>query len=353
MTSPTGSEQTNPGQILQPNPDQVNEFHRYADTDNAPDSGHHTLGIDPNQASPGDHNHDGRNSALISGGLTEADADARYVNVTGDTLTGDLNYGKSLWTNTGSRVHIGGGGAELSLANRSNNSGDFVESPGDTGNRWVWYAASAAARLWSGADKFEISVSQFISRVKIAIVKDTGGATDWPSATLEIRDVDLPRITFHQPGQVASQIGQAANSETIRTFNNPGTGYADFRAGGVYDFDQRVYSANNPPPSGIRVATGSYTGNGAATRDFALPATPVLVIVTKQFVSGSSAHYSFSDIPGQAAPLHGGFVNETGAAGTQNVPSNAPQRLTNGFRVNNAGFNLNQSSIPYAYLAFY
>lgn len=60
MTSPQ------PGAELQPNPDQVNEFHRYSDLDNSPEAGHHTLGIDPNQAASGDHDHDGRNSAFLS-----------------------------------------------------------------------------------------------------------------------------------------------------------------------------------------------------------------------------------------------------------------------------------------------
>lgn len=71
MTSPVGGGSPgdpnyNPGAQLQPNPDQVNEFHRYADTDNSPASTHHTLGNDPNQSSPGDHDHDGRNSKLLA-----------------------------------------------------------------------------------------------------------------------------------------------------------------------------------------------------------------------------------------------------------------------------------------------
>lgn len=55
------------GALPLPNPDQVNEFHRYDDVDNAPESHHHTLGPEPIQAAPGDHNHDGRNSKTISG----------------------------------------------------------------------------------------------------------------------------------------------------------------------------------------------------------------------------------------------------------------------------------------------
>lgn len=68
MTSPYGQppEDQPAGKPLAPNPEEVNEFHRYDDLDNAPESHHHTLGIDPNQASPGDHNHDGRNSKLLT-----------------------------------------------------------------------------------------------------------------------------------------------------------------------------------------------------------------------------------------------------------------------------------------------
>lgn len=44
---------------------EVNEFHSNSDVDKSTLSQHHTLGIQPNQASPGDHNHNGRNSRRI------------------------------------------------------------------------------------------------------------------------------------------------------------------------------------------------------------------------------------------------------------------------------------------------
>lgn len=65
MTSPNDPN-VQPGASLAPNPDAVNEFHRYSDVDNSPDSHHHTLGIDPNQGAAGDHDHDGRNSKLLA-----------------------------------------------------------------------------------------------------------------------------------------------------------------------------------------------------------------------------------------------------------------------------------------------
>lgn len=45
----------------------VNDFHANSDVDKSTLSQHHTLGPQPNQASPGDHNHDGRNSRKVQG----------------------------------------------------------------------------------------------------------------------------------------------------------------------------------------------------------------------------------------------------------------------------------------------
>lgn len=71
MTSPNqaskGDQQTG-SSVEAPNPDEVNKFHRYDDTDNAPESHHHTLGIDANQAAPGPHRHNGRDSAVLNAG---------------------------------------------------------------------------------------------------------------------------------------------------------------------------------------------------------------------------------------------------------------------------------------------
>lgn len=52
-----------------PPPRVVNKFHARSDKDAAQSAQHHTLGLDHNQASPGDHTHNGRNSKLILKGL--------------------------------------------------------------------------------------------------------------------------------------------------------------------------------------------------------------------------------------------------------------------------------------------
>lgn len=44
---------------------EVREFHLRADTDGSPKAIHHTLGPGPNQAAPGNHTHDGGQSATL------------------------------------------------------------------------------------------------------------------------------------------------------------------------------------------------------------------------------------------------------------------------------------------------
>jgi hypothetical protein len=43
----------------------VEDFHTNSDVDSRAESQHHTLGPGPNQASPGDHRHDGGDSSLL------------------------------------------------------------------------------------------------------------------------------------------------------------------------------------------------------------------------------------------------------------------------------------------------
>lgn len=59
-----------PASRTSPDPNVVNNFHNRADTDSSATSAHHTLGVKHNQASPGDHKHDGIGSRLIMEGIT-------------------------------------------------------------------------------------------------------------------------------------------------------------------------------------------------------------------------------------------------------------------------------------------
>ena len=55
-----------------PNSQEVTKAHTNADTDATQTALHHTLGTGHNQGSPGDHNHNGKNSKKIGKGLDAA-----------------------------------------------------------------------------------------------------------------------------------------------------------------------------------------------------------------------------------------------------------------------------------------
>lgn len=52
-----------------PNAQEVEDFHSNADTDVRPEAIHHTLGSSPNQASPGNHVHNGSDAPLLLEGV--------------------------------------------------------------------------------------------------------------------------------------------------------------------------------------------------------------------------------------------------------------------------------------------
>lgn len=59
----------------------------------------------------------------------------------------------------GNEIHSGGPGGGLSFADRNSNAGAYVDNPGATGARWVWYSSQKSARLWSGSDRFTIDAA--------------------------------------------------------------------------------------------------------------------------------------------------------------------------------------------------
>lgn len=59
--------------------EEVNAFHTNSDVDKSAISQHHTLGTLATQASPGDHNHDGRNSVRIK----FSDIEGGWMNIDG------------------------------------------------------------------------------------------------------------------------------------------------------------------------------------------------------------------------------------------------------------------------------
>jgi hypothetical protein len=57
-----------PGGSSSPAPAEVNAFHERSDVDSRTNAQHHTLGTKRNQATSGDHIHDGINSRLLGDG---------------------------------------------------------------------------------------------------------------------------------------------------------------------------------------------------------------------------------------------------------------------------------------------
>jgi len=79
---------------------QVGEFHTKADTDGSTSAMHHTLGISHNQASPGDHSHDGQTSRLIGSGRKITITGAKGGNAALASLIAALKQVMDLTDNT-------------------------------------------------------------------------------------------------------------------------------------------------------------------------------------------------------------------------------------------------------------
>jgi hypothetical protein len=84
--------------------EEVNLFHLNSDRDAGSTAQHHTLGLGPGQASPGNHNHDGRNSKRLD--LKELTSKSVPFTVAGGTLGTQPTFtGAPLFT--GSYTKIG------------------------------------------------------------------------------------------------------------------------------------------------------------------------------------------------------------------------------------------------------
>ena len=61
---------TVPAEVKDADPREVERFHRRSDVDSRKTAQHHTIGTSGDQASPGNHVHDGADSALLLSGFT-------------------------------------------------------------------------------------------------------------------------------------------------------------------------------------------------------------------------------------------------------------------------------------------
>ena len=95
---------------------------------------------------------------FFSGGPLETQAERMRITAGGAVGIGTTDPKRTLHVE-GSEIHSGntnGGFSGFSFANRdAPNNGAYVDSGAD-GQRWVWYAAGGAARLWAAGDKLVV-----------------------------------------------------------------------------------------------------------------------------------------------------------------------------------------------------
>jgi hypothetical protein len=68
----------------------------------------------------------------------------------------------------GNEIHSGGKAGGFSFADRT--TGSFLDQP-TAGQRWVWYASSGAARLWSGEDQLSISLNPDVNGPALDVLR--------------------------------------------------------------------------------------------------------------------------------------------------------------------------------------
>jgi hypothetical protein len=100
-------------------------------------------------------------------------------------------------------IHSGGAVAGFSFGNRQTTT--FVENP-TVGERWVWYASTGTARLWSGNDKLVITPAG-----------DVGIGTTTPARKLHVESTEI-----HSGGNGAGF--SFGNRQTTTFVENPTTG---------------------------------------------------------------------------------------------------------------------------------
>ncbi|MRG95402.1 hypothetical protein [Polyangium spumosum] len=136
----------------------------------------------------------------------------------------------------------------------------------------------------------------------------TGGAgTGYDAASIEVRTTNTPRIAFHWPGVVASQLGMG-NDGVVRTYNNPGTGYEQFAASNIH--------ANGY----LRVNSAADTGG-----NLRFTAANPYIVASSYVVVPGGAYFNSGTVYFQAqAQFRGGIHNDNGPylqydGGTSNI----------------------------------
>jgi hypothetical protein len=169
------------------------------------------------------------NSAIYSAGnITVANMATRF----GTSGGGNAHISLQTTSNV-PRFQIGLGGTE---GGSSTGSNFYLWRYNDAGN---FLGEVFSVNRQTGSVSFG-SGDANVSNGKLVIVKSTNANASYAEAQLRIdggaSGFNLPRIGFHAPGVVASQIGFFPNdlSGTISVLDNPGTSYQSFAAADIF-----------------------------------------------------------------------------------------------------------------------
>lgn len=128
-------------------------------------------------------------------------------------------------TGGGTAITVGTGGITLGGVNQTSWPSSGLGGSGTINYIPKWTSASALGNSLITDDGTTITNA---GQYDVA----GGSGTAYTTAPIEVRTTASPRVSFHWPGVVASQIGMDS-AGTIRTYDNPGTGYANFSAAGI------------------------------------------------------------------------------------------------------------------------
>lgn len=183
------------------------------------------------------------------------------------------------------------------------------------------------------------------NRISSGQIKVYGGANgNYDLAPLEIQMTANPRISFHWPGAVASQLGMDS-AGTIRTFDNPGTGYATFAAGAIVGNGTMTVHGSincwNVNTQGNNVTTQSLNSNlatiGAVSFNGEGPAT------MPNFRATSGAHMVLN-----APAIYFNLDNQGGSCnyyGPQNFYGNIAAQSITCLNINTQGYNVTTGTL--------
>jgi hypothetical protein len=247
--------------------------------------------------------------------LQYTDGGTYNVAAGGDRAT----FGFSVWTG---RTDTLAGVKQLAVtASGTTVTGPFTAGA-MTGGTYNGQTISSAASFTGSVTVATALTASGLTTLNGELDTTGGSGTGYSTAPIEVRSTGIqPRISFHKSGVIASQIGVADNG-TIRTFDNPGTGYAPFAAA-AGTFSGAVTGTNFVGPgTGLTGTAASLSIGGSAAS--ATTATTATYATNWWSVSHSGTYYLVNNWDGtywsltsnHSSPVKVGYATSAGSAGS-------------------------------------